>query len=404
MRVKPLSRRVETLPRSGIREMMALADATPGAIRLEAGEPSFSTPEHIIAAAFQDARDGYTKYTPNAGIASLRDAIADRHTKRLRRSVARDEVFVATGATGALAAAILTIVEEGDEVLVPDPGWPNYRSIVQLAGGTPLPYVLHSERDFQPDLAELTDCFSARTKAIILNSPANPTGSMLSHRTLESIVALATRFDSYVVSDEVYEELVFDGYNHVSAGLFDREGRVVVVSGCSKTYAMTGWRIGWAVADRRLVSLMGTLQEPLTACASSVSQRAAEAALRGPQSVVSEMRDAYQRRRDLVCDLLRPAGYLAANPHGAFYAMVDLSSLGIPSRELARALLLEELVATAPGSTFGRAGEGMLRISLATSEDLLLEGCRRIVRFAERHKAGDAATLAMGSRSTLPLP
>ena len=379
--------------------MMALAEATPDAIRLEAGEPSFRTPDHILEAAFRDARNGYTKYTPNTGISSLRDAIAERHSSKMQRRVSRDEVFVASGATGALAASVLVLVEDEDEVLVPDPGWPNYRSIVHLAGGVAVPYVVRPEVDYQPDPDELARAFTPRTKAIILNSPSNPTGAVLSRQSLETVMALAARFDTYVISDEVYDELVFDGREYVSAGLLDPDGRVVVIAGCSKTYAMTGWRLGWAIADRELVALMGTLQEPLTACASSVSQRAAEAALRGPQSVVAEMRDVYQGRRDLVCDLLRPAGLLAATPAGAFYVMADLSALGMSSRDLAHALLRDEGVAASPGGTFGPTAEGMLRISLATSEELLLEGIRRLIRFAERQAARSRRVGGRGLRS-----
>jgi aspartate/methionine/tyrosine aminotransferase len=385
--VRTLSRKVESLRRSGIREIWALAESLPDVIRLETGEPSFPTPEHIISAAFEDARKGYTKYTHSSGIATLRDAVADRHAARLGRAVAREEVFISTGAVGALTATTLTLIEDGDEVLLPDPGWPNYRSIVQLAGGREVRYTLHPSLDYQPDLDELAATFTPRTKAIFLNSPANPTGSILSRETLEAIVALAREHDCYVIADEVYDEFVFDGGEHVSAGLFDQDGRVVVIAGVSKAYAMTGWRLGWAVADRRMVTLMSTLQESLTTCASSLSQRAAEAALRGPQDHTAEMRAAYERRRDLVCELLGPAGLLASRPRGAFYAMVDLTSLRQPSQQLAVALIKEEKVAAAPGSTFGPSVEGMLRISLASSEEQLLEACRRIIRFAERHRS-----------------
>jgi len=366
--------------------MMALAESREGVIRLEAGEPSFKTPEHIIDAAFAGARAGFTKYTNNAGVRSLREAIAERQSARFDRAVSADEVFVASGATGALAATVLAIVEEGDEVLVPDPGWPNYRSIVQLAGGRLVTFPLRRELGYQPDADALAAAFSPRTKAILVNSPANPTGAMLTAASMQLIMQLARQFDAYVVSDEVYEELVFDGLEHVSAGRFDEDRRAVVISGCSKTYAMTGWRLGWAVADPSLVSFMATLQESLTACASSISQRAAEAALRGPQSAVVEMRNAYERRRNLVCDMLAPHSLLSFRPPGAFYVMADLSDLRTPSQELALALLDEEGVATAPGSTFGSLTEGMLRLSLATSEDLLLEGCRRLIKFAERRR------------------
>ena len=200
---------------------------------------------------------------------------------------------------------------------------------------------------------------------------------------MRAVVELARKHDLWLISDEIYEDLIFAG-QHVPAARFDAE-RVITVSGVSKSYAMTGWRIGWAITNPELVALCGKIQEALVSCPPAVSQAAAEAALRGPQDAVEEMRAAYQRRRDLVREILEPVGLLPTIPEGAFYAMVDLRGADIPSRDLSRMLLEEERVAAAPGSTFGDVAEGMVRISLATADDDLAEGCRRIVRFAERH-------------------
>ena len=202
---------------------------------------------------------------------------------------------------------------------------------------------------------------------------------------MRSLVELAKKHDLWLISDEIYEDLIFAG-EHVPAARFDAE-RVITVSGVSKSYAMTGWRIGWAITNPELVALCGKIQEALVSCPPAISQAAAEAAVRGPQDAVEEMRAAYQRRRDLVREILEPVGLLPTIPEGAFYAMVDLRGAGIPSRDLSRMLLEEERVAAAPGSTFGDVAEGMVRISLATADDDLAEGCRRIVRFAERHGA-----------------
>lgn len=360
---------------------MALADSMTDVIRLEAGEPSFNTPSHIIEAALADAHLGFTKYTPVAGLRSLREAIAERHSSELGRDVVPEDVFVSTGAVGALASAVLALAEEGDEVLVPDPGWPNYETMVQLSRATAVTYPIRPESGYVLDVRDIAKVISSRTKAVILNSPSNPCGSVIDPEQLQLITNLATKHDFYLIVDEVYGDLVFEG-EFVSAARYDREGRTVVVTGCSKTYAMTGWRIGWAVARPDLVALMIKLQEPLTSCPSTISQRAAEAALRGPQAVVAEMRLAYRRRRDLVCEILEPAGILAARPRGGFYALVDLRTTEMPSLELAQRLLIEEKVATVPGSAFGKFGEGMLRISLASDDEVLMEGCRRIVRFA----------------------
>jgi aspartate/methionine/tyrosine aminotransferase len=280
---------------------------------------------------------------------------------------------------------VAAIAEEGDEILIPDPGWPNYVAMIELARVVPVRYRLEPEQGYRPDLAAMEAQITPRTKAIIINNPSNPTGGVFDEATVRDLVALARKHDLWLISDEVYEDLIFAG-EHVPAARFDSE-RVITISGVSKSYAMTGWRIGWAITNPDLVALCGKIQEALVSCPSAPSQAAAEAAVRGPQDVVEEMRVAYQRRRDLVRDIFLPLGMLPAVPEGAFYALVDLRAVGIPSRDLSRMLLEEERVAAAPGSTFGDVAEGMLRISLATADDDLREGCERIVRFARRHGA-----------------
>jgi aspartate aminotransferase/aminotransferase len=228
---------------------------------------------------------------------------------------------------------------------------------------------------------------------MILTNPSNPTGVVFPAATVEAIVRLAAEHDLYVIADEVYEALVFDG-EHVPAVRFDDAERVIAVSGCSKTYAMTGWRLGWAITTPEIVGLAGKLMETIVSCAPSVSQRAGEAAIRGPQECVEEMRRAYQRRRDIVAETLEPVGLLPVVPTGAFYALVDLRGTGLSSRELSRRLIEEERVAAAPGDTFGAEAEGMVRISLASSDEDVAEGCRRIVAFATRHGAVPVLTAA----------
>lgn len=383
--MKTPSRVAEALPRSGIREIMDAADRLDGVIHLEVGEPSFTTPSHIVDAALDAAREGATKYTPNAGLPSVRQAIADHHAAAWRRPVAAEQVLVTAGAVNAIAAMVIATCEEGDEVLVPDPGWPNYASIVALSRARAVRYPLRPDHGYLPNPSEVAARITPRTKALILNSPGNPTGAVFPAATVEALVRLAAEHDLFVISDEVYEKLVFDG-THVPAARFD-DGQVITISGCSKTYAMTGWRLGWAIADPSLVRVCGKVQEALVSCASAVSQRACEAALHGPQACVTEMREAYRRRRDLVRQELEPIGLLPTVPQGAFYALVDLCRAGRPSRDVSRALLVEERVATAPGSTFGDVAEGMVRISLAAAEPDLVEGCHRIRRFAERSVA-----------------
>jgi aspartate aminotransferase/aminotransferase len=384
--MKGLSRLAESLPRSGIREVMELAGKLEGVIHLEVGEPSFGTPTHIIDAALAAAKTGSTKYTPNAGIWSVRQAVADRYTAAWGRPVAPEQVLVTAGAVNAIMTTLAALVDEGDEVLVPDPGWPNYTSIIAFARAVPVAYPCPVEDGYLPDLDALAARITPRTKALILTNPSNPTGVVFPAATVEAIVRLAAAHDLYIIADEVYEALVFDG-EHVPAIKFDDAQRVIAVSGCSKTYAMTGWRLGWAITTPEIVGLAGKLMETIVSCAPSVSQRAGEAAIRGPQDCVEEMRLAYQRRRDIVAETLESAGLLPVVPTGAFYALVDLRGTSLTSRELSRALLEEERVAAAPGDTFGTEAEGMLRISLASSDNDVTEGCRRIIQFATRHGA-----------------
>jgi aspartate aminotransferase/aminotransferase len=395
--MKPRSALAQALPRSGIREVMELARQMDDVIVLVVGEPSFNTPAHIIDAAARAAHAGTTKYTPNAGLPGSRSAVAERYSQRWGRPVTPAEVLVTAGAVNALAAIVAAIAEEGDEILIPDPGWPNYVAMIELARVVPVRYPLPPENGYLPDLAELEARITPRAKAIVINNPSNPTGAVFPEETVRALVTLARKHDLWLIADEIYEDLIFEGV-HVPATQFDPE-RVITVSGASKSYAMTGWRIGWAIMPPDLVTLCGKIQEALVSCPPSVSQAAAEAAVRGPQDAVEEMRLAYQRRRDLVREMLEPTGLLPTIPEGAFYALVDLRGAGVPSRDLSRMLLEEERVAAAPGSTFGEVAEGMVRISLATADDDLAEGCRRIVRFAERHGALPRVAETAGVRS-----
>jgi aspartate aminotransferase/aminotransferase len=385
--MKPLAVVPSAMPRSGIREVMELAAGMHGVIHLEVGEPDAATPAPIIEAAFAAATAGATKYTSNAGYPSLRAAIVRKLTLENGLTATPDQVVVTAGAVGALATATLALVDPGDEVLVPDPGWPNYSSITLIAGGRPVPYPLARADGYVPRLDVLRQLVTNRTKILLINSPANPTGAVFSDALVRDLVDFAREHDLYVLSDEVYEAIVFDG-DHVPAARHDADGRVITVMGCSKTYAMTGWRLGYGVASAPIAALMAKLQEPLVSCAPSVSQKAAEAALAMDQAPVRAMRAAYRERRDLVAAVLGPR--LASVPAGAIYALVDVSAAGRDSYAVAKRLLAEAGVATAPGETFGASGGGIVRISIATAPDLLAEGCRRIVDFLDRERAASA--------------
>jgi aspartate aminotransferase/aminotransferase len=382
--VRAPSRSVAALERSGIRELTDLALGRGGdVIRLELGEPDFPTPPHVLEAAARAAADGFTKYTANRGLSSLREAICAKLAARNGLSVEPEQVVVTTGGVTGIFEALAVLVERGEQVLVPDPGWPNYAMAAATLGAEPVRYPLVRADGFQPDLDALARLARRpRAKAIVVNSPSNPTGAVWPRATLEGVLGIARERDLYVVSDEVYEELVFEG-EHVSPAGLDGDGRVVTVFSFSKTYAMTGWRVGYAVGARPVSDLIAKAQEAIVACAPGIAQKAAEAALAGPQSCVAEMRAAYRRRRDRTVAALRRCGCFVTEPRGTFYVLADVGRAERDTYAFARRLLADEGVAVAPGEAFGRRGAGLVRISVATAPDALEEGVARLARAVE---------------------
>lgn len=395
--VKPLATRPSRLTPQGVRVIMDLAAQISDAIHLEVGEPNFPTPAHVVEAAIQAARDGYTKYTPNAGIPRLRQAIAAKMARVNGLQVDPAQVVVTPGGVAAISSVLTALVDPGEEVLVPDPSWPNAIMWLNVLGARPVPYTLRQEHEFLPVIEELEALVTPATKALVINSPGNPTGAVFPPELMRRLVEFAQRHDLYLISDEIYEQIVFEG-EHCSPARFDTDGRVITLSGMSKAYAMTGWRIGYLVAARPIVELVARLQEPVTSCSTGVSQVAAAAALEGPQDVVEEMRRSYQRRRDRAVEVLREFGLFRYAPHGAFYVMVDVRGTGRTSEQFAREVLQAEHVAVAPGTAFGASGEGFVRVSLATEEGLLIEGLRRLCRFAKACAAASATTGAAPAR------
>lgn len=375
--MKPLSEHCANMPRSGIREIMELAAGLPDVIHLEVGEPNFETPDHIIEAAVDAARSGYTKYTPNAGIDSLRQAIVDKLVEDNGLDVSMENIVVTTGGVGGMTSAILATVQAGEQVLLPDPGWPNYESATRFIGAVPVRYPLKPESGFQPDLDALDDLVTDATKLILINSPSNPTGAVLPRETVNALFEFAQRHDLYLLSDEVYEHIIFEG-EHVSPAIFDQDGRVISSFSFSKSYAMTGWRVGYIAASKAIADMVIKLQEPLTSCVAGPNQKAAEAALRGPQDCVAEMRDSYKVRRDAAVEILRSYDLLAYVPNGAFYILVDISPSGKESYAFSKELIQKAEVAVAPGGTFGEMGKDYVRVSLATEMSKLQEGLNRI--------------------------
>lgn len=380
--MKPLPAALEAIKPSGIRVMADLAGKKPNAIHLEIGEPDFPTAGHIVEAAHRAAMQGFTKYTANAGFESLRSLIAEKVWRCNGIKASIDEITVTTGAVCGITSSLFAVAEAGDEVLLPNPGWPNYRFIVTTAGCIPITYPLRADGDFLPDLDELETLVTPRTKVLLLGFPANPTGAVLPRELLSGLMEFASQHDLYVISDEVYEAFVFEG-EHGSPARLDADGRVASVMGFSKTYAMTGWRVGYVVAPRRISRLVTKLQEAFSSCACSVSQKAAEAALSGPQDCVAIMREAYRKRRDLAVGILRRYGVEHYVPHGAFYLWADISRAGRDSNTFTHELLEKCGVAVAPGCAFGDMGEGHIRVSLASSDQDLLRGLTSLCQYME---------------------
>ena len=380
--MKPLAHVPATMPQSGIREIANLAASRPDCIRLDLGEPNFPTPAHIVEAAYRAARDGFTKYTPPVGLLSLREAISDKLRSVNRLDAPPGRIVATSGATSALFNICIALLEHGDEMLVPDPGWPNWEMMILAAGGRVARYPAPAENGFRPEPDELDRHVGPRAKAIIVNTPANPTGAVMPPDLVERMVAFARRHDLWVVSDECYDQAVYDG-EHASAAGFDPDGRVFSVFSCSKTYAMTGWRVGYVVVPESAVEVMGKLQQPVIGSICSVAQKAAEAAFTGPQDCVATMRDFYRDRRDDALALLERAGMGTWAPAGAFYLMVDVSSATSDTYAFAKELVLRRSVSVAPGETFGPAGRGLVRVSLATSAERLATGIERLVEAVE---------------------
>jgi aspartate aminotransferase len=375
-----LAPNAERMPRSGIRRIMDLAwSLGEPIIGLHVGEPSFATPDHVRKAAEEALERGETRYVPNAGIPALRAAISDKVRRHNHLTASAEQVVVSAGGMQALYVALSATVRAGDEVLVPDPGWPNFGMAIQLLQAVPVGYRLTPDHDFLPNLTDLESLVTPRTRAILVNSPANPLGSVLPADLAEALCRFADAHDLWLISDECYDAITFD-LPHVSPGAYDQQERVLSCFSFSKTYAMTGMRVGYLVAPPTVVDTAAKMQEPLIACVNAPAQYAALAALEGPQDAVQTMRSVYRRRRDAAMRLLDEAGTTYLRPMGAFYLWLDVRDRCHGDvEEWALRLLRERRVAVAPGTTFGPMGQGWIRVSLAADTDDLLEGLRHIL-------------------------
>jgi aspartate/methionine/tyrosine aminotransferase len=379
--VPSLARGPSEQAHSGIREIADIAIETPGTIRLDVGQPDFPTPKHIGDAGKRAIDEGKTAYTPTQGISSLRKKLAAKLKRVNGIDVSPDSVCVTPGGVGGVAAIFASVVEPGDEVLLPDPGWPNYRMALPWTNSHGVFYPCPLADGFQPDLGALERLVTPRTKLIVVNSPNNPTGAVYPLDTMKRLVDFAQRHDLWLMSDECYDEIILDGSLTSAARIAPDDPRIATVFTFSKSYSMTGWRIGYVVGSDGLIDTMVKVLESNSSCVSTISQVAAEAALDGPQDCVGEMVAAYRHRRDLAVDLLREADMLINEPTGAFYIMADISRSRLHARDLAFRLLRERQVSVAPGTAFGEVAREAVRISLASSDQDLREGIGRLAEF-----------------------
>ena len=356
-------------------------------IHLEIGEPDFDTPSNVIEAGVDALRKGWTHYGPSAGLADLRQTLAEYVSRTRAVKVSSDEVVVVPGGKPIIFFTIIALVEEGDEVIYPNPGFPIYESMINYVGGRAVPIHLREERDFSPDVGELASIINDRTKLIILNSPQNPTGGVLERKEIEQIAKVIGDRNIMVLSDEIYSRLLFDGGQHFSImSVPGMQERTILLDGFSKTYAMTGWRMGYGVMRSDLAAHITRLMTNSNSCTASFTQVAGIEAIRGDQSSVDRMCTEFQRRRDVfVAGLNKTKGFSCRMPKGAFYVFPNITGTGWRSKPLADALLEQAGVAALSGTAFGEFGEGYLRFSVANSLENLQQALERVDRWTKNN-------------------
>jgi aspartate/methionine/tyrosine aminotransferase len=348
-------------------------------VHLEIGEPDFDTPAYIKNAAIKALNAGYTHYTPAAGIAQVRETVAEYVSKNRNISVDPDEVVVTPGAKPIMSFVMLALVDEGDEVIYPNPGYPIYESMINFTGGTPVPIPLKEELNFRLDVEELSQKITPKTRLIVLNSPHNPTGGILSRKDLEMIAELIEGKDIFVLSDEIYSRIIYEGEHISLASLPGMKEQVIILDGFSKAYAMTGWRLGYGVMKKELASKVTKLQVNFTSCSAAFVQIAGMEALKGPQDDAAKMVQEFRMRRDVIVHGLNEIpGVTCTLPKGAFYAFPNVKSFKRPAKEIGDYLLNEAGVAVLSGTAFGICGEGYLRLSYANSVENIQEALHRM--------------------------
>lgn len=383
----PLSKKVQSIEPSGIRKFFDIVSEMKDAISLGVGEPDFDTPWHIREEGIYSLEQGRTFYTSNAGLKELKEEIANYLKRRFRLSYdPAGEIYLTVGGSEAIDGALRAMLDPGDEVLLPQPSYVSYEPCIVLADGVPKIIELKEEDEFKLRKQQLLDAITDKTKILIMPFPNNPTGAIMTREDLEDIAEVVREHDLYVISDEIYSELTYSG-DHVSiASLPGMKERTIVINGFSKSYAMTGWRLGYACGPKPIIKQMLKIHQFAIMCAPTLSQYAAISAVRDGDDDVERMRIAYNQRRNFLMKSFRDMGLKCFEPFGAFYVFPSIKEFGMTSDEFATKLLEEEKVAVVPGTAFGRCGEGFLRISYAYSIDDLKVALERIERFIERHR------------------
>ena len=379
----PLSKKVVALKPSGIRRFFDVASEMHDVISLGVGEPDFDTPWHIREEGIYSLEKGRTFYTSNAGLTELRDEIGKYLTRRFGLTYERDQIMVTVGGSEAIDIGLRAMLDPGDEVLIPEPCYVSYLPCVSLADGVPVTIELKEENQFKLTKEQLEAAITEKTKILILAFPNNPTGAIMTKEDLEELVPVILKHDLFVMSDEIYSELSYQG-NHVSiASLLGMAERTIVINGFSKSYAMTGWRLGYAAGPREIMKQMIKIHQYAIMCAPTTSQYAAIEALRNGDEDVARMRESYDERRRFLVKALRDMGMPCFEPFGAFYVFPNISRFGMTSEEFAKRLLMEYKVAVVPGTAFGDCGEGFLRVSYAYSIEDLKKALEQIQKFID---------------------
>ncbi|CVK20318.1 aminotransferase class I/II-fold pyridoxal phosphate-dependent enzyme [Sporomusa sphaeroides] len=380
-----ISPTVKAIPPSGIRRFFDIAAEMKGVVSLGVGEPDFVTPWHIRESCVHGLHKGYTAYTSNYGLLELREEITRTIYDTYKVSYdPRKEALVTVGVSEALDLAIRAILSPGDEVLIPEPCYVSYKACVLLAGGTPVPVPTSMEHEFRVTVEQLEKLVSPRTKALLIGYPNNPTGAIMPKQELSAIAQFAKKHDLIVISDEIYADLTYEGTHTCFAGLPDMRDRTILLNGFSKAYAMTGWRIGYALSNPDFIAAMNKIHQYTMLCAPITAQLAAVEALRNGKINMEKMVAEYNCRRQLMVDGLRSLGLSCFEPKGAFYIFPSIKETGLGSLQFAEELLKAEKVAVVPGDAFGESGEGFVRCSYASSISNLTTALERIGRFVKQ--------------------